>query len=588
MKSDARYFPRLPRKVLSPAGIGLLVVSAALTGCGGTDHTTASVNSAMVNAPASCQSTAAVADVTGYPVFQVDSRSVDMCSVIAHYNAGYAIVADAEIDPWSPADQAPTFAALDGVQAVDPASDSLVINSVPASSAPRASGGDAATQRYVLARSTDDSNAPTECTYAGSTDQLDAQVADCLATLRAAQTSGAAVTAVATAKSQLRSVAKDAQVPGFALPDPNAWTLIGSSRQTLQLNTRTNTYFADQSTGNVTLNLSVFRLNSYLNDDYYLVRAVWAANPRVKGPCDSNYCGFFNNDHTLAFDLTVLRNDSSVAGIIEGSWPSTLIRNKSRSEKVGAGLKVGDKGPEASVSSEVATSYSYSAVNIINSSSNGQLKFSLSHATSVGFSFGGDLFDADPTTVDGVQMTAWGLFRIPNDGSPQARPDDVRVTVNEMSGNFGFFQRAGALPMAVLFNSASLYGYRNDKPYTITASPPVFDVRLLANNGTYQSIDTENPTPLLLKPGQSTTIDVYAGDASTPYRLGWQLVDAPSWLVTSAGKGSRYAGYKRVTVKASDNATVGSTDYIRFNTMPAAAAPSTRGGPLEIPVTIVN
>ncbi|WP_250491608.1 hypothetical protein [Caballeronia sp. GAWG1-1] len=572
-----------------PVGIGFIVLTAIVSGCGGSDSTPASVNAAMTNAPASCQSTAAVPDVTGYPVFQVDSRNADMCSVIAHYNAGYAIVSDGVIDPWNPADQAPMFASLDGVQAVDPASDSLVINSVPASSAPRTSSDDAAKQRFVLARSVDDSNAPTECAYAGSADTLDAQVSDCLATLRAAQTTFASDTAVSIAKSaDLRAVKKDAQTPGFAMPDPTAWTLIGSSRQTYQLNARTNTYFADQSTGNVQLNMAVFRLNSYLNDDYYLVRAIWSANPRSKGNCDSQICGFFNNDHTLAFNLSVLRGSQTVAGIIEGSAPQTVLRNKSHAEKIGSGLKVGDKGPEVSVSSEVATSYSYSAVNVINSSSDGQLKFALSHATSVGFSFGGDLFDADPTTVGGVQMTAWGLFRVPNDGTHQTQPDDVRVTVNEMSGNFGYFMRPGVFPMNVAFNRASLYGYSSDKPYTITVSPPVFDVKVPLDDGSYRSVDVDDPAPLRLKPGQTTTIDVYAGDASTPYRLGWQLVDSPSWLTISTGKGSRYAGYRRVTVKVADNATVGSTDYIRFNTAPAAAAASTRNGPLEIPVLVTQ
>lgn len=564
------------KRYLSGLSVAALLIASLLAGCGGSDSSPVAASEAMFDAPASCQGTPSVASVSNYPLYSVNARSVDMCAVIAHYNAGYAVVSDTQLDPWNPPDTPATFESLDSVQGVDAATDSLYINAEPAASAVSSTGAPLAAQRFVMARASDDSNAPIECALAGNAEDLETQVDACLAPLRGANA------VAATAKfTDPRVVAKDAQVPGFAFPDSNAWTLIGSNKSAIRVRGRKNTRFFDEVTGDVSLNMNVYRLNAATTDDYYLVRAEWSATPSF-ATCDKTLCFYFNNKHNLAFSLSALRDGKNVDGLIEGSMPQTVVRNKSISQKIGGGLSIGDKGPGASVSSDVTAGYSYTAVNVINRSADGILRFTLSHATSIGVLFGGDLFDEDPTTVGGISMTAWGLFRVPSNGSGVV--DDIRVTVNDLSGDFGSYFNPGLINVG----GPALFPYENKTPYTITVSPPVFTVKVRDERGELKAVTADDPAPLKLKPGQSTTIEVHAGDATTPTLLGWQLAETPSWLTISAGKGLRYTGNRTITVTANPNAAIGSMDYIRFNTMPAAAAPSTRRGPLEIPVSIVQ
>lgn len=119
----------------------------------------------------------------------------------------------------------------------------------------------------------------------------------------------------------------------------------------------------------------VYRLNSSTQNDYYLVKANWETTPQPrinkthptrKDTCvKGDYCGYYNNLHDMAFSLSVVRGGVVIQGNVDNYMPKTVERNTTVTQKMGGSLSFGDKGVTASVSGEIATSYTYSAQNLI-------------------------------------------------------------------------------------------------------------------------------------------------------------------------------------------------------------------------------
>ncbi|SDV46818.1 hypothetical protein [Chitinasiproducens palmae] len=566
---------------LCRTGLGASLV-AIIAACGGHDVPSASIGDTAYPA---CGGTPAVAAVQGYPVYRLSAANVNACDVLTHYDAGYAIVADGDVDVWGPTDGMPKFTMSSGVDATEPTGDGLLISTVAVgTSVPVATQSETATT-FVLAKSADNA-APVECQLQNSdATQLQSDIENCLASVRTTQTQQRALTRAGTASIKAQT-SDSADGIGNTSPDPTAWTLLGTSAQEVSIDSYTDNWWQPtQKTGTAALRFSVYRLNASDQNDYYLVKAVWdtnpvprinATHPTIKDTCvKGDYCGYYNNLHTIAFSLSVIRNGQTTRGAVESYMPRTVERNKTVSEKIGGDLSVSDKGVSGKINSEISTSYSYSALNILSAATRGTVEFTASHATSKR-----DIWDADPTTIGGGRKVAWVLFSVPA-GSARIE-DSIQVGVSKFEGNFGLRADNDLLPHVYL------YDYKLDQPYTVSFSPPVFAAKVVNADGTVQALPMATSDVVRLKPGQSTTIRVTAGDETTPVRLSWQVTDASSWLSTSAGKNSVRSGDEDIVVTADNAAVPGTTGYVRINTSPRGAAAALRQGDLNVRIQVVN
>lgn len=559
-------------------GVGLLT-SAALAGCGGD----ASPN-VQASAFPTCSSTAHVPSVDGYPVYRVQPGNVDKCSIAAHYDAGYAIVADGDVDIWGPTDDMPVFKVDSGVAAMEPSGTDGIISTVPvASSIPVATKSEQSSG-FILAKSAVD-GAPVECQIQDGT--TDGNGIDrCLDPVRASQARQRLTKSAVQSAMVRATVDSPAGIAGNANPDPSAWTLLGNSSQEVSLESYTDNWWqSDQKAGSAKLQFSLYRLNSSTQNDYYLVKANWETTPQPrinkthptrKDACvKGDYCGYYNNLHDMAFSLSVIRGGVVIPGNVDNHMPKTVERNTTVTQKMGGSLSFGDKGITASVSGEIATSYTYSAQNLISSSEHGIAEFISSHATSAS-----DIWKTDPTTVGTAGTVAWVLFSVP-EGDP-AVEESVQIKVSKFEGNFGL--RADN----DLISRTYLYDYKLAKPYTVSYSTPAFGVKVLNDDGTTRPVPAGRNNAIRLKAGESTELQISAGDYSTPIRLAWQVTNLPDWLVASVEKGSVNSGNGRVTVTVRPNATPGVLGYVMINTSPRAAAASMRNQDIAVPIQVVQ
>lgn len=555
----------------------LTAIAAMLHGCGGGDDNQKAATTPNTQL-ASCGNLDDIAAVTGYPVYTVNASSYDVCDVAKHYVAGYAIVSDEDIDPWATGDKNGGFQQLSPTSVKEPTpGDELVISTMPASAStdsetlPRT--------RFVLAKSADTNFSPVTCEIAGDDASLQTGLDNCLAPLRA------------PAQTASQSVMKSVSEPLLDTidkvePDPNAWTMLGRGQKTYSTTTKgfKDWWHGQTASGDVTVNMSLYRLNSVNQVDYYLAKVQWSTSPAFGGTCEKFLCGYYNNDSSLKLDLRVNRGGKTIKGEVVSYAPTTLPRTTTTTSKFGANLTVGEKGG-ATVSSEVSQSYSYSSVSIVASNQNNVLTFSRFHATDLGGVFSsGDLFTKAGTTIGSVDTPIWALFQVPAGTANVA--DDVTLNVSDLSGNFGYFVEPGLfVPSSV---GVSLYGYRTANAISETFSPPMFGAVVSDGAGGTKPVTLDTENPIRLKAEETFRIDVQAGDDSTPYRLQWQVTDAPDWLALSPSKGSPRSGNQSLVIRVPKTAAVGSFGYIKINTTPKGAAPSVRDGDLHIPVLIVQ
>ncbi len=561
-------------------GAGLLIC-AELAGCGGDDPKPAVQASEFP----SCRDTPRVAAVDGYPLYRVSSASLDKCMVAAYYDAGYAIVADGDVDVWGPTDAMPVFQFDSGVAAMEPSGAGSDISTVPVPTSTPVATKDEQPAGFVMAKSPGD-DAPVECQLQnGGTDG--AAIDNCLRVVRehqSRQRQGGSTTRSAG----IRAAASDDPTTfvGDTRPDPAAWTLLGKSTQAVKLESYSDNWWqADQKTGSATLQFSLYRLNSNTQNDFYLVKAMWETTPvaRVnkthptsKDACvKGDYCGYYNNLHEMGFSLSVVRNGVVVAGDIESYMPHSVGRNKTVAQKMGGELSFGEKSVGVKVSGEVSTTYNYPALDLLPSASNGTVQFKTSHATGAN-----DIWNADPTTVGSAGTVAWALFRVP-EGDP-AVEESVRINVSKFEGSFGLRSDND------LISHLYLYSYKLAKPYTISYSPPVFGVKVVNDDGTTRPVPVGRNNAIRLKAGESTELAISAGDFSTPIRVAWQVTNLPDWVVTSVDKGSMNSGDARVVVTVRPNTAPGTLGYVMLNTSPRAATASMRNQDIAVPIQVVQ
>ncbi|QKM51913.1 hypothetical protein B7760_05991 (plasmid) [Burkholderia glumae] len=518
-----------------------LLATAELAGCGGQD------SPALIQTSdyPSCGSTASLASVQGYPIYRVSTGAFDKCAVIAHYNAGYAVVATEDIDVWGPTDNVPSFKIDSGVSATEPPDTGLVINTVAQGTAVPEATKDIQAGGFVIAKSNEDGS-PFECQLpSDSANQAD--VDECLESLRSGQAQLEAQKTASTRSVPLRAAADNSPAPlvGNTNPDPSAWTLLGQSSQEVSLESYSDNWWqADQKTGSTKVQFTLYRLNSNTQNDYYLVKASWETTPeprvnkyhptRADACKKGEYCGYYNNQHSLEFSLSVLRDGIPIVAQVESYMPKTVERNRTVTERMGAELGFGDKGIGAKVSGEVSTSYSYAAQNIIASSSKNSLQFVSSHATAYS-----DIWNADPTTVGTAGTIAWGLFSVPA-GNPAAK-ESVQIKVSKLEGNFGLRSDNG------LISQTYLYDYKLTSPYTISYSTPVFRVNVVNGDDSLGPVPSGRNNAIRLKAGESTELAITAGNYETPIRLAWQVTNLPDWIVASVDKGGLIAETARLS-----------------------------------------
>ncbi len=557
----------------------LAAMAATLNGCGGGDDNS---NTAAAPTPnnqlANCTGMDQIQEVTGYPVYSVSAASYDACDVAKRYIAGYAIVSDEDVDPWAAGDAHGGFQQLSPTKAKSPATgDDLIISMLPASAPAEAES--VPRTRFVLAKSTDANYTPVTCEISGDDAALEAGLENCLAPLR---TPGQQVAQHVMSP----SAAPMFDAIGNVEPDANAWTLLGRGQKTYSttVNGIKHWYHGQAAAGNVTANMSLYRLNSVNQVDYYLAKIKWSSTPIMAATCTTVACGYYNNDSTLKLQLNVTRAGKTIKGEIVDYAPVTMARNTTTSRKVGVSATAGEKGG-VTASSDVTQSYSYPSVSIAASNQDNVLTFSRYHATDLGHVFSsGDLFSGADTTIRNVDTPIWVVFQVPAGSASVA--DDVTLNVSELSGNFGFFVDPGLfVPSSV---GVDLFGYRTANAISETYSPPMFGAVVSDGAGGTRPVTLDADNPIRLKPEETFRIDVKAGDTSTPYRLQWQVTDAPDWLTLSPSKGSSRSGDQPLTIRVPKTAAVGSFGYIKINTTPKGAAPSVRDGDLHIPVLIVQ
>lgn len=584
--------------MLMPTRFRLSLLSACLAtlvlnGCGGDDSDDPTPAPVVKN---TCANTPAVTPQRGYPIYEMkgdDFSETDVCTAVAHYEAGYAIIASGEVDPWTEEDaEAVVMHAEVTAQATASGQEAFV---TPDQDAARASGHTTSSSQrgFLLAQRPGGLGDPKECSAIGATpEEVTAALDGCLTELRQAQLDADGGSSTANRRLAPRANATAGNLLGNATPDTNAWTQIGETTTSLRAVT-VPIIGTGEFAGSATLTFTLYRLNSVTGNDYYLVQGKWSVTPQVLSRDDCNpswyspgYCRFFNNFHQVGFNLqrNVPGREAQAAVIMEHA-PETALRNTTVSNKIGGGLSISKDGPSANVSSEVSTSYSYTSADIIGNVSDRNLQFQLSHAASKS-----DLHALTATTLGGMTTTLWGLFRLPALPTAQAKDASITLNVTDFAGNFGAYFDCGIGPC---IDSRSHHHYflrtqpgTNSTVFTRTFPLPEFEVDMIDANGAVQQLPSDPANALRLKPGETITLHINkAGAADNPLALPWELTSLPSTLTASRNRGN---GKGTVSITAKTDATIGTFDYLRINTVPPAAASSLQFGDIAVPVRIVQ
>src|SRR5690606_13965221 len=184
----------------------------------------------------------------------------------------------------------------------------------------------------------------------------------CLATLRGLASAGpprafGAAAAAAPSLNQTLSASaplSDTGSLGQTIPDPRAWTTLGTLNQATSVtNVRPEERWqvpTRYKAGSATVAFTVYRLNSVDSQDFYLVRGQWSLTPNfisTSSTCnaDGRNWYYYNNMHQLGFSLQRVRGKGAGAeqGQIHSHAPQSVVRKKSYSFTLGAGLKAGGK-----------------------------------------------------------------------------------------------------------------------------------------------------------------------------------------------------------------------------------------------------
>lgn len=585
--------------MLMPTRFRLPLLSACLAtlvlqGCGGDDSDDPTPAPVVKN---TCANTPAVTPQRGYPIYEMKGDNVsetDVCTAVAHYEAGYAIVASGEIDPWTEADEEAVVLHADVTTSAGVPGQEAVVTALQDAAVTAAHTSSSSQRGFLLAQRPGGLGDPKECSVIGATpEQVTAALEDCLSELRQAQRDEDHADASANRRVASSSAkTTDGNLLGNATPDTKAWTQVGETTTTLKAITAP-LIGSGELAGSATLTFTLYRLNSVTGNDYYLVQGKWSVTPQMLSRADCSpswyspgYCRFFNNFHQVGFNLQRnVKGLSPQSAVIMEHAPETALRDTTVSNKIGGGLAVGKDGPSANVSSEVATSYSYTSADIIGNVSDNSLQFQLSHAASKS-----DLKSLTATTLGGMTTTLWGLFRLPALPAEQAKDASVTLNVTDFAGNFGAYLDCGIGPC---IDSRSHHHYflrtqpgTNTTVFTRTFPLPEFEVDMIDTAGKVQQLPSEPANALRLRRGDTITLHINkAGSADNPLALPWELTTLPSTLIASRNKGN---GKGTVSITVKSDAAVGTLDYLRINTVPPASASSLQFGDIAVPVRIVQ
>lgn len=579
---------------------------AGLSACGG--------GSSDDSAPTETETAAVCADypalpaVQGYPVYTVPDADLQdesrarqlMCDVGRHYDAGYAVVASQDVDPWNDPDKGATLEVADEVVSKDVSRDASVQveYQVPVTEPVFSVQGNQR-EAFVLAARPGGIGEPLECSLFGA-DAAAVQrgIEACLTDLRNPVVEG---NDTDVRKRALRAAVSDSVSRGGATVDPKVWTSLGRMTKTFDKD-RQILWFDPERVGRGLVAFEVYRLNSAEDSfDYYLVRGDWSLTPEprsaYRGCGRIDGCGFYNNRHKIRFGLYRKHGSGEwQPGAVEKHEPENVVRTQTYQTKLGAGLKVAEKGPEGSLSAEISTSYTYSAASIRSRRLDETVvEFEISHATDIGiYTLGGDLYKGDSTTISNMNTSVWVVYKFPVSERDKSADASLVLDVGDFSGSFG-----NATPAALLWGPVEthLYDYRvvdstKARAFTASYALPHFSVRMRNERGQFVEPTTDAEAPLTLKRGQTVTFQIDAGGSAGtvgthPISLGWQLIDLPKHFIASNQSG-RQKSTVQITVDSSARVDPLSISYLHFDTAPRAAAPGLQAGSISIPVRIVE
>ncbi len=594
---------RFTRRLIATAAS---LLTLGLAGCGGGSN---SGNAAQADI---CASTAPVAPVKGYPAHtpgqgiyaDEDSREYQAaaCDIIAHYDAGYAIVMAEDADPWTDGDKAthPVVEAAAPLETADPQpGDEHQISQVASGAPVFTRYEEGYREVYVMAALPGGQGEPWECDEVTPASQEQAAMDGCLATLRALDVPQQQAKAQAAASTS-----------GDATPDREQWTLLGSKTRQFSYAWPKESWWEIDSAGDyssllgnkkigtINTTFDVYRLNGADAFDYFLVKAKWAMTPESVWKCQITRCAFFNNKHELGF---VLQRKH------EGAWPHNgervahmpqeTVRGEVNRASIGGQLGFGNK-EEGRVTAAVSTSYDYTAATISTwAGSDAAVLFQIHHATHLSTAFrisdcGNFCNGGAPTTQGTMETTVWVLYRFPHSEKDNWPGSEMIVRVNEQAGTMGQFQTSGH-PMG-LYATKRLAPYKivdekdSSRAYALSYALPYFSVKLVDADGKLTDPPRSAANPLKLKRGQALKLRVETGgtiDSGTPITLGWQVISPPSFLHIANTSGAASATIEAVV---RNDAPLGKVEYLKLNTQPRAAAPGMDGTDLAIPIQIVE
>lgn len=573
----------------------VLLLTLTIYGCGGGGEQVA--NNKSSSESLECASTVELPYQEGYPVHRfdgVDPTVNNRCEVLRYYRAGYAVVMPKNISPWNLEQSDAVNISYSEVQGVSSIDEISQVESTGSEESERDS-----LSSFVVAKliDKDSESTPWNCAASGiNEEELDSNIQLCISNLK----SSSAEYSAKLAKASLRDGTPADASKGGATPGA-VWTNLGVVSYPTSYTGKLELSLIDKKekgtihTGAVIFD--VYRLNGVDSFEYYLVRAKVNSTPLVFGCSRLSFCGYFNNKESFKFHLERDAGGSKVAGIVEEYAPTTTLRNKSTSFKIGGGLKVsgsekGGAGAEGSVSAEFSVSYNYSAVEIKAAQLNdNSLSFDFKHATSDGI--GGDLWDRDPTTLGPFSSTVWAIYKFPVIPNAQKVNYKINLLVDKYEGSFG---RAaiGVVPIGVthLYKYAVVPPKKGDVLRT-DFNLPSLNIKQVVKSpaGREELVELPKDESIKVKRGQNLKFLVDSGGlgdgniSSTPLTVNWAVYSPPAFLSFDQTTGR---GKSTINATVNSGGVAGDRSYIRFNASPRGAVPGLEMSDISVPIEVVE
>jgi hypothetical protein len=588
----------IPRSAAAAASALLL----ALAGCG---------SSGSSDAPQAgmCASTPPVAPVQGYPVhtpgqgIYADEGSREYqaaaCDMIAHYDAGYAIVMAEDADPWTDGDRAtrPVIEVAAPLEPNDPQPGDAQETGQDTNSKPVFERYEQGYREvYVMAALPGGQGEPWECDQVMPASEEQAAMDGCLSTLRELDAQQQP-----RAKQAMADTTTAAGTYGDAVPDREQWTWLGEKSYQFKFDWKHDEWQAPmplsvKRIGNIDTAFDVYRLNGVDSFDYFLVKAKWSMTPesypnrKACGPGLS--CDFFNGTNHLGFTLQRKHkgvNEAEIGSLVN-YIPKNIARNKPFDIDIGGQLKFGSE-TDGGVTAGISATYFYSAASITAFGlETNSVYATVSNTTSQGDWENNCGICKEPTTIGTMPTTLWALYRFPRTDQDTQAGTEMIVEVKNQWGSMrlyryqtGLVRFVHALPYKIVDQKAGL------RAYAISYALPYFSVKRVDADGKLTDLPRSAANPLKLQRGQVLRLRIETGgtiDSGTPITLGWQVISPPQAFFTIA----KTSGAASATIEAvvRNDAPLGKVEYLKFNTQPRAAAPGMDGTDLAIPIQIVE